>query len=152
MDEMFFREDGKSLRRGKRRERRTPTCRPCLIWRKDEPHYRLEGVVMDVNRYGLCIRMLEPIEAGTPVLIQLMHDEEFQEPMAPPMAARIARVTNDGNGFLDHGIEIVREEIRRPESRPVVVERRTAAARRAISRMHSYDVTVGDRRTERYRR
>lgn len=151
MDEMFFREDGRSLVRGKRREKRTPTCRPCILWLAHLPEIKMEGVVMDVNKYGLCVRMIGAVESGEIVHVQLMADEQFKEALADPMEATVRRVQEDGNGFFDHGLEIVRREIVRVEPRRVVVAPRPRLAPRQRPRMHTLDVTVGDRRTDRRR-
>jgi hypothetical protein len=152
MDDMFFRNDGKSLKRGQRRDKRTETCRPCRVWRADDPDGAMEGVVMDVNKYGMRIRMLDDIEVDTVVHIQLMVDEEFKEAMAPPMEARIARCIPDGEGFVDHGIQILRREIRREESKPIVVKKRAPLPPTRRTRMHTLDITVGDRGSNRGRR
>lgn len=151
MDEMFFRGDGKSLIRGKRRERRTPTCRPCVLWLVHLPELKMEGVVMDVNKFGLCVRMIGSVEVGEVVHVQLMADEEFKEALAEPMEAVVRRVQEDGSGFLDHGLEIVRKEIRRTEPKRIVVAPRPRLAPRQRPRMHTLDVTVGDRRGDRRR-
>jgi hypothetical protein len=145
MDEMFFASDGKSLQRGKRRDRRTPTCRPCRIWRASDPDNPMDGVIMDANRYGMCIRMLARIEVDEPILVQLMRDEQFREPMAVPLEGRVARQIPDGGGFYDHGIQLFRGDIRREESRPVVMPKRPAAMPIKRTRMHTLDITIGDR-------
>jgi len=153
MDEMFFRYDGRSLRRGQRRDRRTETCRPCLVWidgatSRDDAR---EGVVMDVNPYGLCVRMLEGLEPGTNIRVQLMHDDDFREPMAAPMEGKVVRRMVDGTGFTDHGIELERSDIRREESRPKTLPKRPALPSVVRPKMHTFDVTVGNRRHDRRR-
>ncbi|MBI4557466.1 MAG: hypothetical protein HY706_07785 [Candidatus Hydrogenedentes bacterium] len=147
-DEMFFTLEGRSLRRGKRAERRTQTCRPCVLWPQDAPDIKLQGVVMDMNAYGLCVRALDAVPAGTEISIQLMRDEGFSEPMAPPVNGRVVRTTPQPNGFVDHGIRLVQKEIERTESRPVEIRtRRPLPSRR--TRMHTLDITVGDRGSRR---
>lgn len=150
-DEMFFSSDMRSLRRGKRVTARTSTCRPCLVWPKDLPAQRYEGVVMNMNAYGMLIRMLEQLPKGTDVMIQLMRDDDLQEPLAAPIEGTVARSSPQTGPFADHGIKLVQQTIRRAESRPVhLPQRRPMPIHRP--RMHTIDITVGDmgaRRTER---
>ncbi len=152
MDDMFFRNDGKSLKRGKRRDRRTPTCRPCLLWVLSEDGEPYRGVVLDVNGHGMCVRMLDELEPGLEVRVQLMHDEDFREPMADPMMGRVARRVSSVDGFYDHGVSLERQNIRREESRPVEIPKRPTGPARAKPRMHTLDLTVSDRWIGRTRR
>lgn len=149
---MFFRNDGKSLKRGKRRDRRTPTCRPCLVWIEDQEGEPYRGVVLDVNGYGMCIRTIDPLDPGLTIKIQLMHDEDFREPMADPVHGKIARRIAAPDDFYDHGISLHRPDIRREESRPVSIPKPVRSATRPKPRMHTFDVTIGDRWIGRTRR
>lgn len=148
-DEMFFTNDEGSLRRGRRRAPRTEVCRPCIIWPEDAPDMAFQGVVIDVTPYGMCIRMLDHIPVGTKVQIQLMRDEEFKTPLAEPHAGMIVRLSEADEGFVDHGVQLQIREIKRVEqARPVSIERRRTVVwnrRSAASRMHTLDITVGDR-------
>ncbi|MBZ0287568.1 MAG: hypothetical protein K8I30_08130 [Anaerolineae bacterium] len=155
-DEMFFTADMKSLRRGKRRTGRTDVCRPCLTWPKDEPEMAWPGVIINVSPYGVCVRMMETLPSGTAVMVQLMRDEEFQEPLATPIEGLIVRIIVQDDGFFDHGIQLNVRQIRRAESRPQQPvrqrQRPQPLRRKKPSRMHTIDLTVGDsgiRRTER---
>ncbi|HOJ34244.1 MAG TPA: hypothetical protein PKY35_11815 [Candidatus Hydrogenedentes bacterium] len=151
-DEMFFSEDAKCLRRGKRREARTPTCRPCLVWPKDEPEMTFQGVVVDVNPYGMRIRMLDSLPPGTAIMVQLMRDEDFTIPLAAPVEGLIVRNKETAEGLYDHGIQLRLTDFRRSEPsvplrpipRPIIPLRRGGQ-----SRMHIIDITVGNRRTRR---
>ncbi|HIJ64387.1 MAG TPA: hypothetical protein HPP77_00445 [Candidatus Hydrogenedentes bacterium] len=143
-DEMFFTEDERSLRRGKRRAPRTETCRPCLVWPIDAPDRQCQAVAMDMNPHGMLVRMLEVIPVDTEVSIQLMRDENFREPLAAPARGKIVRTTDAAGGFTDHGIQLVQPEVRRTESKPVRFEKRTPLRYRK-PRMHTIDVTLGER-------
>ncbi|MBI5095556.1 MAG: hypothetical protein HZB26_24375 [Candidatus Hydrogenedentes bacterium] len=143
-DEMFFSVDERSLRRGRRIARRTPTCRACLVWSADAPEHRLQGVVMDINPFGMLIRMLDYFPMGTAACIQLMRDEDFEIPLAGPLEGAVVRVIPNADGFTDIGVRIKLKEIPRAESRPIRIERRRPLLTRR-SRMHTIDFTVGDR-------
>ncbi len=145
MDDMFFSPDERSLRRGRRVARRTPTCRPCVVWTADEPELRFHGVVLDVSPYGMLIRMLEPVPPETPVLIQLMRDDQFQRPLSAPVSGRIIRHAGAVGEFTDHGVRLEVPEISRVEARPVRTVRPAAAPPRTRPRMHTIDLRVGDR-------
>ena len=153
-DELFFFASDTSLRRGKRRTPRTETCRPCLLWSEDVPEFAFQGIALNVTPYGLLIRMLETIPAGTHVMVQLMRDEEFRDPLAPPIKGIVVRIETDSEGFADHGIQLVRPAIPRAESPLYRTHRRqlpSAPPTRRPSRMHTLDFIIGDggiRRTE----
>ena len=110
-DEMFFTADRRALRRGRRVSARTETCRPCLVWLKDAPEDRYPGVVMDINPQGMCIRMVEALPQNSDVVVQMMRDDEFKEPLAEPLEVHVARVEAGTDGFIDHGMRIVHKDI-----------------------------------------
>lgn len=147
-DDMFFADDMRSLRRGKRIAPRTETCRPCLVWAKDAPETRLFGVVMDMNPYGMRIRMIDQIGPGTAVVVQLMQDEEYEIPFARPIGAVVVRIQPEKEDLTDHGVQVLRDEIARQEARPVRIERRPPV-RLPRERMYTLDLTVGNRRRRR---
>lgn len=143
-DEMFFSSDAKSLRRGKRVAKRTETCRPCIVYPKDAPDMRLEGVVMDINPYGMRIRMLEPLPEGSEVSIQLMRDDQFEVPLAPPVTGSIVRAEQESDGLMDHGVKLTQKHIERGEPKPVRIEKRQPR-KWPKTRMHTIDVTLANR-------
>ncbi len=142
-DEMFLSGDSRSLHRGKRRYKRTDVCRPCILWPKDAPDMTFQGVVLDVTPYGVGIRMLDTLPPGTVIMFQLMRNEDFTEPLSPPTEGMIVRNNIVEEGFIDHGIQIRREQIRRAESsRPIRIERKLPrpVVRRGQSRMKTTDL------------
>ena len=150
-DDMFFSPDKKSLRRGKRIEARTHTARPCLLWPKDAPEIQLQGVVVNINPYGMLIRMVDSVPPGTEVIIQLMRDEDFADALAEPVEGKVVRNTSQTGGYTDHGVKVTQKEIRRIQRKPVHVKKRRPRPARK-TRMHTIDITVGEqgrRRPER---
>ena len=147
-DEMFFSSDMRSLRRGKRAAARTETCRPCLVWETAQPGNRLQGVVMDINPYGVRVRMFETLPPNTEVIVQLMRDEDFQVPLATAVEGTVVRLESAAGNLTDHGIRLVKQEIEHRESKPIRIERRPARRTRK-ARMHAFDVTVGERHKRR---
>ena len=142
-DKMFLSSDKKSLHRGRRRVERTETCRPCRVWPKDAPELALQGVIINVTPFGMCIRMLEGLAVGTEVVIQMMRDETFAEPLASPVEGMIVRAVDDPQGFMDHGVQLLLENLQRQESRPVRPEKKGALPRHKTTRMHTIDFRVG---------
>lgn len=143
-DEMFFTSDMRSLRRGKRVAARTASCRPCLVWPKDAPEIELEGVIMNMNAYGLRIRMMELLPLGTEIRVQLMRDDDFKEPFAAPLEGKVVRNETSLGQFIDHGVQLTQKKTLRTESRPVHLDRPSPRVVRP-TRMHTIDITVGDR-------
>ena len=149
-DEMFFSDDMRSLRRGRRRSRRSQAFRPCYVWPKDAPDLRFEGVVLDICPYGMLVRTIESLPAGTTVCIQLMRDESFREPLAQLHEGTVVRMAMDEGGFTDHGIALTQPEMRRVEPKPLSAgPRRPANTPQSGNRMHTIDITVGERGTRR---
>lgn len=151
-DDMFFTADMRALRRGRRLAQRTPVCRPCAVWPKEQPDARSFGVVLDINRFGMRIRMMEVILPETVVLIQLMRDDDFEVPLAEPVEATVARV-QEYEGLSDHGVRIHRQEDTLPEARRPVVVAKKPAKEKQPSRMYMLEVVRrrGSRRTGRER-
>ncbi|MFP4172727.1 MAG: PilZ domain-containing protein [Candidatus Hydrogenedentota bacterium] len=141
-DDMFLSPDRKSLWRGRRIARRTQIFRPCLVWPREMPEMKLHGVALDVSPYGLRIRMLEDLPPGTEVRIQLMRDDEFEEPLARPIAAEVVRNTQDEGGFVDHGVSIPHEAVERKEHKPLLRPLRPIQ-RLSQTRMHTIDFRIG---------
>jgi hypothetical protein len=140
-DEMFFSPDSKSLRRGKRVAPRTETCRPCLVWPEDAPDMHLRGVILDMNAYGMLVRMLESLPPGIRIQVQLMRDDEFREPLTKPVSGMVVRNILQGDGFVEHGIQVIQEKIRRQKSKPLRKPlRRPGLRQRERSRMHTRDL------------
>jgi hypothetical protein len=147
-DDMFFSDDARSLRRGRRIATRTPTCRPCLLWPKDDPTMRVEGVVMNVNPHGCLIRSLHHFPVGTLVEIQIMRDDEFSQPLSILQEGEIRRHDDSVPGFTDHGIKLLQKTIPRFDSRPAERPKLRQAPRR-VTRMHTRDLRNNNRRTGR---
>lgn len=147
-DEMFFSDDAKSLRRGRRVAPRTPTCRPCVVWPSDDPTLRVEGVVMDVNPYGCLVRSLHSFPKGTQVEVQIMRDDDFTQPLSLIQTGEVIRHDESVPGFTDHGIRLIQKEIPKIQSRPV--ERpKTRPTPRRVTRMHTRDLRDTNRRSGR---
>ena len=151
-DEMFYSEDMRSLRRGKRSKQRTVTCRPCLVWTDESPEVGHRGVVLDLTPHGMLVRMLDTLLPGTQVKIQLMRDEEFREPLADPVRGMIVRSNSEEDGFTDHGVQLRQEQVRRPTARPIAMRRKRPQLARPKQSMHTIDFTVGNTGSRRGRR
>lgn len=95
--------------------------------------------------------MIDALPEGQAVLVQMMRDEEFSVPLTDPMEGCIVRSEPEADGFLDHGVKLLRPELKREEPpRPVDMRRIAGPAR--PTRMYTLDVIVGDRgRPERKR-
>ena len=144
-DDMFFTQDERSLRRGKRREKRTEICRPCVIQTRDGVLQRAEGVVLDMNPYGMRIRMLDSLPVGSTVSIQLMRDDTFDEPFSRPLEGAIVRNESSAEGFIDHGVRLEEPLMVEPQRR--AVPRRAFQpldTKRTTAGMHTIDFTIGD--------
>lgn len=150
-DDMFFSADSRSLRRGKRVAQRTPTCRPCLVWPADAPEITVQGVILNINPFGMLIRMLDALPPAMDVRVQLMRDEDFQQPLAPPVEGVIVRQVTNEDGFVDHGVRLSQKKAQAENVRRIQYTPRRESPRPTSPRMHTLDITVGDT-TERHPR
>ncbi len=143
-DDMFFLPHRRSLRRGRRISARTETCRPCIIWPVGQPDRRYNGIALDVSPHGMKIRMMEPLPEGQFVCVQMMRDEDFSVPLTDPIEAKVVRSEPEAGGFLDHGVQIVRQKLIREQPRRVSAMREKEVPSKS-SRMYTLDVVVGER-------
>ncbi len=144
-DEMFFSADRKSLRRGKRKSPRTEVCRPCLVWAKDDPDSKFRGVVMDVSPHGMCVRMVEILPTGTPIMLQMMRDDEYQEALSVPVEGEVMRYESGVGGLTDHGFKVLHKAFKRAAPSPISAPPRVSSRPITRTRMYSIDRTVGNR-------
>ncbi len=144
-DDMIMSPDSRSLRRGNRRAPRTETCRPCLLWPKEIPGLINQGVIININPYGMCIRMLESLAPGTAIVVQLMRDEEFRVPLSSPVEGTIVRNKDVPDGFMDHGIEILQRAFGKKDPRARYADQRARTSQRSPVRMHTIDFRISDR-------
>jgi hypothetical protein len=115
-----------------------------LVWPKDAPDTCYYGVALDMSPYGMRVRMLDPLEPGMAVCVQMMRDDDFELPLADPLEATVARCQSEAEGFVDHGIQIIRKQLKRGE----LPAARTAQPRpRKAAPTHAYalDIRIGER-------
>ena len=143
-EEMFVSSDERSLQRGRRVAPRTASCRPCLFWSEDETEKRFQGVLLDLNPYGMRVRSLDTFGPGTLVQVQMMRDEQFTIPLSPPIKARVVRVVEVENGFYDLGLKVQLEQIKRVEGMRPVAIRRPSVTLSSPVRMHTAEFTRGE--------
>ena len=144
VDEMFFSNDEKSLIRGSRRDPRTETCRPCVVQLAHDPSVELHGVVLDVTPRGMLIRMMEAIPLSTDVTVQLMRDDKYQKKLSSPHHGEIRRIEGTEDGFFDHGVFLIKDEIKKASERPIDIPRPRSARPKHPSRMQTIDYTLSN--------
>ncbi|MDX9972374.1 MAG: hypothetical protein RBU21_05200 [FCB group bacterium] len=143
-DEMFFSPDSLSLRRGRRVAKRTPTSRPCVIWPKDARELEVQGLVLDINPYGMLVRIGETFSVGTVVCIQLMRDDGRKEALSTPLEGVVIRHGKRQGGQMDHGIKVEQKELEREATPAVRANTRPQSSTSNRTRMHTIDITVSD--------
>jgi len=141
-EHMVLTADSRSLHRGRRRTARTKVCRPCVVWFDEAPNDLIQGVMLDLNPYGMRVRTLRPLEQGSRARLQMMRDDSFTDPLSPPIRVEIIRCEGMNNGFVDHGVRTVIDEIRHEGPVRVAPASPSRAPRGAYHRMHTTDYTV----------
>src|SRR5262245_22381829 len=89
-DEMFFSKDERALVRGRRAAKRTATMRPCLLMLPGGD--QIEGIILNLTPHGMLVRVMQSLEIGTKVEVQMMRDENFQKPLAEPRYGTVVRL------------------------------------------------------------
>ena len=68
--------------------------------------------------------------------------------MSPPVTGHVVRCIEDRQGNRTHGVQLIREPIRREESKPIRPDRPRRGKGDPVSnagtRMYTIDLTVGD--------
>lgn len=149
-ESMVVSSDNKSMRKGRRTAPRTPVCRPCLIWDSETPDDKQRGVVMDLNPYGMRVRMLESLDKNAHVILQMMRDDDFRDPLSQPIRVRVIRCGEESDGFFDHGVKVDNSKPRRARQIPQGrTRRKTQAALSKTSRMHTADRSAAETKSRR---
>jgi hypothetical protein len=142
-ENMFVSPDQKSLSRGRRSAPRTEVCRPCLVWFPSVPEQKLQGVLLDLNPYGMKLRMLESLEEGTEVVVQMMRDDEFRVPLSQPIHGQVVRREMGFSGFFDHGVKVSVRALPKPGPTHFPRSFPQVPSRRRKARMHTADYRLG---------
>lgn len=142
-ENMFVSSDQKSLSRGRRAAPRTPVCRPCLVWLPSDEDAKQQGVLLDLNPYGMKLRMIESLEEGTDIVVQMMRDDDFRVPLSRPIHGRIVRRETGFSGFIDHGVKVSIQAIQKAGGTPVPRLAPRIPLRGTKPRMHTADYRYG---------
>ena len=141
-DEMFFSNDSRSLVKGQRRDRRTPTRRPAVFHKTNGESKTHHGVVLDLNAYGLRVRTVVRLPEGTPIEIYLRRNG-LNSDLSKGLLGRVARTERISNRQFDMGVELDVPAIELPRTEVLEIPMRRASRRRPASRMHVVDFVVG---------
>jgi len=135
-DEMFFSANGKTLRKGRRAAKRTEVQRPAAFWRADDEGGLFQGLIRNLNPYGLLLESDNGLPVGTEVCVELKRDELFADSLSS-LKGTVARLVGTGTGTWHMGIQIAIEPPK-PDSKPIRIEpKRTTLPERRPTRMYS---------------
>jgi len=141
-DEMFFSADGKTLRKGRRRAKRTPVQRPAGFWCADDQGGILQGLVRDLNPYGLLLESNEGLPVGTEIWVELKRDELFADSLSC-VRGKIVRVADTQTGTWHMGVQLAVVPPK-PASKPIrITPKRSTLPERRPTRMYSLDYVLG---------
>ncbi|MCX8065387.1 MAG: hypothetical protein N3G21_09485 [Candidatus Hydrogenedentes bacterium] len=139
-EEMYLDTEKGAMQRGRRIAPRTETCRPCLVWKSNEPDKKIKCVIMDLNRYGLKIRTFEDLFVGEEVYIQMMKEDTFTTPLGTPIKANIVREAISPYGLKDYGAKRIIEDIKKPEEIKPIKFPSSKSTMRTPPKMHTIDL------------
>ena len=141
-DNMFFSADGKTLKKGRRIAERTPVRRPAEFWRADDKDGRNQGLIRNLNPYGLLLEAAGGLPVGTVIRVELKRDEFFAGCLSC-VKGKIVRALDTGRGTWQMGVQLILE---RPKlaSKPIRIEpKKSTLPKRHPTRMHTLDIVLG---------
>lgn len=124
-----------------------PAPRPAdrgVVSLADNPSIELHGVVLDVTPRGMLVRMMEAIPLSIKVTVQLMRDDKYQKKFSSPHHGEIRRIEGTDDGFYDHGVLLIKEEIQKASERPINIPRARPARPKHPSRMQTVEYTLNN--------
>jgi hypothetical protein len=139
---MFFSADGKTLKKGRRIARRTAVRRPAEFWCADDEGGLYQGLIRDLNSYGLLLESGRDLPVGTLIQVELKRDGYFSGPLSC-VKGRIVRVVDTSRGTWQMGVQLI---LARPEpaSKPIRIEpRKSTLPERKPTRMYTLDTVLG---------
>ena len=92
----------------------------------------------------MLVRIMEMIPKQTSVAVQMMRDDTFDEPIGSPLNGIVVRYDGSSGGITDHGITLLREDVRREPTKPIEIPNRPPSAPTPRTRMHNLDYTIGE--------
>ena len=141
-DEMFFSVDGKTLKKGRRAAKRTLVSRQAEFWRADDQGGLLQGLIRDLNSYGLLLESNEALPVGTKIWVELKRDELFADSLSC-VKGEIVRLVDIQSGAWHMGVQLAIAPPK-PVSNPIrITPKRSTLPERRPTRMYSLDYVVG---------
>ncbi len=142
-DEMFFSTDARTLVKGQRRDRRTPTKRLAEFRPTDGGgSKRHRGVVLDLNAYSMRVRSPVRLPVGTRIGIRLKR-QGVNSDLSQELRGRVARTERVADRQFDLGVELDVPAIEQPRPALLEIRQRRTGRPRPPSRMHIVDFVVG---------
>ena len=141
-DEMFFSADGKTLRKGRRKAKRTPVKRPAGFWCADDQGGIFQGLVRNLNPYGLLLESDKDLPVGTEIWVELKRDELFADSLSC-LRGKIVRVSDTQTGVWHMGVQLA---VVPPKSasKPIrITQKISTLPGRRPTRMYSLDYVLG---------
>jgi len=88
------------------------------------------------------IRMMDLLPSSSQVIVQMMRDEEFKVPLSRPVEATVVRHQDDAAGMVDHGVRIIRKQLRQSGTSRAASSSGGGSSR--ATTVYTLDVSVGD--------
>lgn len=143
-EKMFLDISRQRIQRGRRIAPRTPTFRPCIIWKADTPDIKVEGVILDLNGYGMRIRSDAIFNRDDKLYVQMLKDKEYEVPLGEPILTTVVRFLRTPEGKMEYGVKRELQEIKKPEEiKPVRLNPSRPTTGGKVSRM--YIINLGEK-------
>lgn len=112
VEELYFSEDGKSLRRGRRASKRREIERSVQIWRPGQEETPAVGIATDISLEGILLHTPEPFAVGDEVLVDVKRGKNLEADTFLFVRGEVRRSEKLKNGRYSLGIRMMAKERR----------------------------------------
>ena len=141
-DDMFFTNNDRALRKGRRRAKRAAVRRTIEFYRAGDDKNRFKGVLADLTTYGALLVSEEAFPAGTLISLTVVRDESDDTPLTQ-IRGRVRRLEERSDGYAEMGVEFVRKPATGSRRKLAVPERKERPHLPRQQGVHIIDVILG---------
>ena len=110
VEELFFSEDGKSLRRGHRNANRRDVERMVTIQRVEGDGEPVVGLALNISLEGIFIQTAEPFEVGEKLMIDVKEGKELDTPSYMYVRGQVMRRVPMDADLFGIGVRMIAKE------------------------------------------
>ncbi len=144
-DKMFFSDDHRSLRKGRRNHPRTDVSRPVVFHPADSPDEKIQGRLRNLSRDSALLESPIFLPIDSEIELNVQKDDKGIGGTLIQIKAIIARADRNEDSIFELGLRLVQSNL--PDKKPPTRRPRAVPPpppTRKPSRMHILDIIVGE--------